>query len=71
MLEDIIMKPQTKFQLAVKREKNHLEDMGYSESTLRSWMYGMRRPNYRHALVLGTLLKMDIKTILHSKIVND
>ena len=72
MLEDIIMKPQTKFQKAIKKNKSKLLNLGYSESTLRSWMYGYRKPHFENAGLLTSVLHLNIKDIPYRQvIVND
>lgn len=72
MVEEIIMKPKTKFQKAIKKDKDKLVDLGYSESTLRSWMYGYRRPAFENAGLLTSILHLNIRDIPYRQvIVND
>lgn len=63
------MKPQTKFQLAIKENKARLIDLGYSESTINSWMYGYRKPHFENAGLLSSILHLNIRDIPYRQVI--
>ncbi|GAG58142.1 unnamed protein product [marine sediment metagenome] len=63
------MKPQTDFQIAIKEDKHKLIEMGYSKSTLHSWMYGYRKPHFDTAIKLAQILGVNIRDIPYRQIV--
>jgi len=54
------MKPQNKFQLSLKENKDKLINIGYSESTINSWMYGYRKPYFENAIKLSAIDKLGL-----------
>ena len=63
------MKPQTDFQLAIRDDKHKLLEMGYSKSTLHSWMYDYRKPNFETAIKLANILDMNIRDIPYRQVI--
>jgi len=57
------------FQLFVRKNAKQLVEAGLNQYTVRSWAYGYRTPDYKHAAIISHVLGVDVAEIPYRQVV--